>query len=143
MPDQAGESAPVGLLLSDDMIFTSRITGTARALGITMKPARSSDVLLAMAQQHTPALVLIDLSNPGLQLPELLQALRTSSSSMPRMVAYGSHVDAAVLRAAREAGCDPVLPRSKFVEELPRALPEWMRAGTDARIKVRGGVAPK
>ena len=52
---------------------------------------------------------------------------------MPRMVAYGSHVDAAVLRAAREAGCDPVLPRSKFVEELPRALPEWMRAGTDAR----------
>ena len=37
MPDQAGESAPVGLLLSDDMIFTSRITGTARALGITAK----------------------------------------------------------------------------------------------------------
>ena len=133
MPDQAGESAPVGLLLSDDMIFTSRITGTARALGITVKTARSSEVLLAMAPQHRPALILVDLSNPGLQLPELLQALRTSSSSMPRMVAYGSHVDAAVLRAAREAGCDPVLPRSKFVEELPRALPEWMRAGTDAR----------
>jgi CheY-like chemotaxis protein len=132
MADQARESVPVGLLLSDDMIFTSRITGTARALGITVKAARSSDLLLAMAQQHRPALILVDLSNPGLQLPELLQALRTSSSPMPRMVAYGSHVDAAVLRAAREAGCDPVLPRSKFVEELPRALPEWMRAGTDA-----------
>ena len=25
-----------------------------------------------------------------------------------------------------QAGCDPVLPRSKFVEELPRALPEWL-----------------
>jgi CheY-like chemotaxis protein len=132
MTDQAGESAPIGLLLSDDMIFTSRITGTARALGLTVKAARSSDMLLAMARQHTPALVLLDLSNPGLQLPELLQALRTSSSPMPRMVAYGSHVDAAVLRAAREAGCDPVLPRSKFVEELPRALPEWMSAGTES-----------
>ncbi|HMC90512.1 MAG TPA: response regulator [Gemmataceae bacterium] len=132
MPDQAGESAPIGLLLSDDMIFTSRITGTARALGITVKAARSAEVLLAMARQHRPVLILVDLSNPGLQLPELMQALQTSSSSRPRIVAYGSHVDAAVLRAARDAGCDPVLPRSKFVEELPRALPEWIRAGTDA-----------
>ena len=33
---------------------------------------------------------------------------------------------AAGLRAAREAGCDLVLPRSKFVEELPRALPGWL-----------------
>jgi CheY-like chemotaxis protein len=128
MPDQVGESAPVGLLLSDDMIFTSRITGTARALGITVKAARSSDVLLGMARQYPPTLILVDLSNPGLQLPELIQALRTVSPAMPRMVAYGSHVDAAVLHAAREAGCDPVLPRSKFVEELPRALPEWMGA---------------
>jgi hypothetical protein len=41
-------------------------------------------------------------------------------------VAYGPHVHAAALRAAREADCDPVLPRSKFVEDLPRALPAWM-----------------
>ena len=42
------------------------------------------------------------------------------------MVGYGSHVEAATLRAARAAGCDPVWPRSKFVEELPRALPGWL-----------------
>ena len=35
-------------------------------------------------------------------------------------------------RAAKEAGCSVVLPRSKFVEELPRALPEWLGAETDA-----------
>ena len=43
-----------------------------------------------------------------------------------RVVGYGSHVDAATLHAARVAGCDPVLPRSKFVEELPGALPGWL-----------------
>jgi hypothetical protein len=48
-----------------------------------------------------------------------------ASMGGPRVVAYGSHVDTATLRAAREAGCDPVLPRSKFVEELPSALPHW------------------
>jgi hypothetical protein len=49
------------------------------------------------------------------------------------VVAYGSHVDTATLRAAREAGCDVVLPRSKFVEELPTALPTWLapRTGGD------------
>ena len=31
-------SEVAGLLLSDDMIFTSRITGTARDLGLTIKP---------------------------------------------------------------------------------------------------------
>jgi hypothetical protein len=44
---------------------------------------------------------------------------------MPRIVAYGSHVDTAGLRKAREAGCDLVWPRSKFVAELPGALQAW------------------
>ena len=26
----------------------------------------------------------------------------------------------------REAGCDVAWPRSKFVDELPRVLPEWL-----------------
>jgi len=42
------------------------------------------------------------------------------------VVGYGSHVDADTLHAARVAGCDPVLPRSRFVEELPTALAGWL-----------------
>jgi DNA-binding NarL/FixJ family response regulator len=114
-----------GLLLSDDLIFTSRITGTASGLGLTVRAARSADALVELARQSPPRAVLIDLSNPGLALPEFLKRLAEACPAMPRVVAYGSHVDTATLRAAREAGCDPVLPRSKFVEELPRALPGW------------------
>jgi hypothetical protein len=55
-----------------------------------------------------------------------MQQLRTACPVMPRVVAYGPHVDAALLRAARDAGCDPVLPRSKFVEQLSQALTEWI-----------------
>jgi CheY-like chemotaxis protein len=117
---------PEGLLLCDDLIFTSRITGTARGLGLTVRAARSGEALVELARQAPPRGVLIDLSNPGLVLPELLRRLAEVCPTMPRVVAYGSHVDTATLRAAREAGCDPVLPRSKFVEELPRALPGWL-----------------
>jgi DNA-binding NarL/FixJ family response regulator len=120
---------PPGLLLSDDLIFTSRITGTARALGLEVRPARTVDGLVDLARQHAPAGVLLDLGFPGLVLGDLLARLGEACGARPRVVAYGSHVDAAGLRAARAAGCDLVLPRSKFVEDLGRELPGWLGAG--------------
>jgi DNA-binding NarL/FixJ family response regulator len=113
---------PVGLLLSDDLIFTSRITGTARALGLFLRAARTVDALLALATQNQPRCVIVDLAIPGLVLADLFRQL---GDNRPRVVAYGSHVDAESLRAARAAGCDPVMPRSQFIEVLPTALPGW------------------
>jgi CheY-like chemotaxis protein len=115
---------PIGLLLSDDLIFTSRITGTAHDLGLSMKSARSPEALHALAQQQAPCCVILDLSNPGLSIADTVRRLRDGATKVC-IIAYGSHVDTATLRAAREAGCDLVLPRSKFIEELPRLLPTW------------------
>jgi CheY-like chemotaxis protein len=119
---------PSGLLLCDDLLFVSRITGEARALGLTVKSARSLEQLLDLAQKDPPSCVLVDLAFPGLLLPDLFRRLGELCNPPPRVVAYGSHVDADSLRCARLSGCDPVLPRSKFVEELPRALPQWLAA---------------
>jgi DNA-binding NarL/FixJ family response regulator len=118
------------------MIFTSRITGTGKDLGHTIKPARSPEALLALAREQTPRFVIIDLSNPGLNIAELLAGLKAACLPMPYVVAYGSHVDTATLRTAREAGCDIVWPRSKFVEELPKALPLWFTAGDNPRLEM-------
>ena len=126
MPDAIQPAEDVGYVLCDDLIFTSRITGTAQALGIKLRPARSAETLRTLVLQQPPRCVIVDLGNPGLKLAELVEFLRLNCPAMPRVVAYGSHVDADGLHAARAAGCDPVLPRSKFVEELPRALPEWI-----------------
>ena len=116
-----------GLLLCDDLIFTSRITGTAKALGLVVRNARDVASLSRMARQEPPTGVLLDLQHPQLDLVALLAELR--SIGPMRVVGYGSHVDAATLHAARVAGCDPVLPRSRFVEELPTALPGWLGVG--------------
>jgi DNA-binding NarL/FixJ family response regulator len=115
-----------GLLLSDDMIFSSRITGTAQALGLKVNAMKSTKNLMAQAKERMPTCVMVDLSHPDLRLPELIGELRDACSPMPRLVAYGSHVDAATLRAAREAGCDIVLPRSAFVEQLSGSLSQWL-----------------
>jgi DNA-binding NarL/FixJ family response regulator len=118
--------AAVGLLLSDDMIFSSRITGTAQALGLKVIVVKSAKDLTAQARESAPTCIIIDLSHPGLQIDEVIRALHDADSPLPRLVAYGSHVDAATLRAARNAGCDLVFPRSQFVEELPRQLSQWL-----------------
>lgn len=116
-----------GLVLSDDLIFMSRISATAQAAGLAVRQARTPAELVALARQFAPAGVILDLQNPGLDLPALLAELRAICAPMPRVVGYGSHVEAELLRAAREAGCDPVLPRSKFVKDLDRDLAGWLK----------------
>ena len=116
-----------GLLLSDDLIFISRITGIAKHLGYQVSSVRNMSQLVERSRENKPACILIDLANPGLDLGKLISQLQETLSPMPRLVAYGSHVDASGLRAARELGCDPVLPRSRFVEDLPVELPGWFQ----------------
>ncbi len=113
------------VLLCDDLMFTSRITGVGRDLGLTVVPVRTVAALLGIAQRQPPACVILDLANSGLDVRALIEEL-AALPRRPRIIAYGSHVDTASLQAARAAGCDVVLPRSKFVEELATALPRWL-----------------
>lgn len=115
-----------GLHLCDDIMFASRVSGEARVHGLAIKTIRTRQRLLEEAQRERPPCVLLDLAFPGLDLPDLLRHLGEMGDPPPRTVAYGSHVDAESLRAARAAGCDPVLTRGQFVEELPRELPHWL-----------------
>ena len=109
-------------LLSDDLMFTSRVSATAHALGLNVSTVRSQQQLINMTAAGAPKCLLVDLHNPGLAIGELVKSL---AQPRPFVVAYGSHVDAAALQAARDAGCDLVLPRSKFTETLEKSLPAW------------------
>lgn len=117
---------PGGLMLCDDLIFYSRVAATARAAGLVVKQARTPAALLALAAADPPGGVILDLQSDGLDVPALLAGLRATCPAMPTTVAFGSHVEADTLRAARQAGCDRVLPRSKFVEELETDLSAWL-----------------
>lgn len=113
------------LVLCDDLMFTSKVTATARAHGLPAAVARTSADVIRKAPPT--GCVLVDLHLPGLDLPPLLAALRAAGS--PRVIGFGSHVDVETLKAARAAGCDQVLPRSQFTKELETRLPEWAKTG--------------
>jgi hypothetical protein len=123
--------APYGLHLCDDLIFASRVEGTAAALGLPFRSMKTVGELLHFARQTPPRCVIIDVHAPGLVIGELVGEL-AGMTPRPFIVGYGSHVDAAALKGARDAGCDVVWPRSKFVEELPASLPGWFTIGEAA-----------
>lgn len=112
------------LLLCDDLIFTSKVTATARAVGVPVSVARTTIGLLAKVEAQPPACVILDLHNPTLLVSELLPQLRAAVPAV-HVVGFGSHVDVIALKAARAAGCHEVLPRSQFAEELETRLPGW------------------
>lgn len=114
---------PTGFLLSDDLLFTSRIAGTARSLGLPLQTHRTVAALVAAAQDDKPACVIVDLHHPELDMARLVGAFKSAAGCT--MVGYGSHVAADVLHQARAMGCDIVLPRSKFVETLADDLAKW------------------
>jgi DNA-binding NarL/FixJ family response regulator len=113
-------------MICDDLIFTSRVTTTARAKGLVVTPVRSAEEAVRRAREASPACVIVDLHTAGGDLPALLVGLREACPTMPRVVAYGSHVNKELLQAARDTGCDIVLPRSKFASGLETDLAEWL-----------------
>ncbi len=121
------QAKPVALLLCDDLLFSSSIQGHARHLGLDLRTARTPTDLVTLAQSCKPRLVLVDLHAPGLSIADMARALKEIST--PAIVAYGSHVQSEVLQQAREAGCDLVLPRSRFVADMPSQLAAWAGIG--------------
>ncbi len=113
---------PRGLLLCDDLLFGSKVTVTARAAGLDVAMVRSLERFAALAAESPPTAVILDLQHNGLDLPALLAALPPTT----RVVGFGSHTDAATLKAAREAGCDLVLPRSKLVARVEADIAGWL-----------------
>ena len=105
------------IALGDDLIFFSRIAAEAHAAGLTARQHRDPGTVTETARVNSSRVVLLDLTYPGLDVSKIV-----SDAAGLRVVAYGPHVEAEMLRAARRAGCDLVLPRSKFVEELPAIL---------------------
>jgi len=128
VPTPAG---PAGLLLSRDLIFTTKVVGTARALGLVVVSAGNAALASAMLQQWTPEAVFVDLAAGDLVAPSALAVYRAQAAGTA-FVAFGSHVDAAALQAARDAGCEEVMPRSRFSAELPDLLRRHLSANPQA-----------
>ena len=102
------------IALVRDLMFSSKVSATARAVGSEVVIVREPGKLAGQKGRE----LLVDLSLPG-----AIEAAASwkAENSTARVVGFVSHVDTATIQRAREAGLE-VMARSGFVEALPTLL---------------------
>ena len=107
------------LAIVEDLVFQARIEAAAASLGVEVRIAKTG--AQAQAIWSDAAVVVVDLNLTSADALEAIRLLRAQRPAV-RIIGYGSHVQAERLAQARAAGCTTVLPRSAFVQQLPRLL---------------------
>ena len=113
------------LYLAADLVWATKIKATAQAVGVPARPARTLDMLEARLADSPVKAVVLDLENAGEALAFIGRLRGPSASAAERQIkvlAWGPHVAADQLAAARSAGADFVLTRGAFDHRLAEIL---------------------
>jgi CheY-like chemotaxis protein len=108
----------------DDLFFQAKIQETARKLNVKLEFVKSEADLsdrLKLNGEEKPSLIIFDLNNASVKpltlIPKLKSKLKKTS-----VIGFLSHVQGDLKQKAHEVGCDMVLPRSAFSQNLPQLL---------------------
>ena len=108
----------------DDLFFQAKIQETARKLNVKMEFVKSETDLtdkIKLNGEEKPSLIIFDLNNNSVKpltlIPKLKSKLKKTS-----VIGFLSHVQGDLKQKAHEVGCDMVLPRSAFSQNLPQLL---------------------
>ena len=111
------------LLLSNNLMFLPRIQ---QAAGSTVSIVRASnlDRLKDLISESPIDIVVADLEYDQGFWHKALQLFQENQDLNPKMIAYGPHEDTNSMELARSLGCDPVLAKGAFVNNLKSILEE-------------------
>jgi hypothetical protein len=124
----AAVSAARLLLLSGDLMLSSQLEAPARAVGLSLAVAPSSEVLSQMLAAEAPALVVIDLADHAFAADATCGLVRERA---PRacILAFYPHVRPELGKNGEAAGCDLVIPRSRFFTRTADVFREALESG--------------
>ena len=111
------------IVLIEDLFFQAKLHETAKLTGITLQTATTGEQLLKAAAESPAALVIVDLNARQGSLDAVEQLCKSTGAASPRrVIAFLSHVQTELADRARAAGCQDVMPRSKFTQNLAAIL---------------------
>ncbi|MDQ2711739.1 MAG: response regulator [Acidobacteriota bacterium] len=114
----------VGVL--SDLMFMVKIQETAKRAGVESVFVKSQAEALAQAKEN-PAVMILDLNYGASKPLELIAALKGNQATRDiSLLGYVSHVQVDLRRAAEEKGCDVVVARSAFSQNLPELLSRFL-----------------
>ena len=105
------------LYVTPDLFLSSRVCSLARDHGLDVKVVASIEAAGQRLADDEITLVILDLTMVGDDVAHAVADLKRNTPNL-RIVAYGPHVDHELLTAAQEAGCDNVMPKSQFDQQI-------------------------
>jgi hypothetical protein len=121
------EDAPTKIFFFiEDLFFIAKIQETARKLGVKVAFVKNDKeaiaALTSKEEEDRPGLIVFDLNNANVKPLTLIPKLKTKLKRSTSIVGFLSHLQGDLKAKAVEAGCDTVMPRAAFSQNLPNLL---------------------
>src|SRR5215813_12583565 len=125
-PLKQREDAPTRIFcLIDDLFFLAKIQEVSRKLNVKVEFVKSEkefDEKEGSEGEDKPSLIIVDLNSNSIKPLTVIPKLRSRFKKSTSIVGFVSHVQGDLKMKAQEAGCDVVMPRSAFSQNLPSIL---------------------
>lgn len=110
----------------EDLFFTAKIQETARKQGVKIAFVKNEKDAVAEltsgAEENKPALIVFDLNNANAKPLTLIPKLKAKLKKSVSVIGFLSHLQGDLKAKAVEAGCDAVMARAAFSQNLPNLL---------------------
>ncbi|HWZ45547.1 MAG TPA: hypothetical protein VNW97_18885 [Candidatus Saccharimonadales bacterium] len=109
----------------DDLFFLAKIQEVGRKLNVKVDFVKSEKDILAWALENPeekPSLIIVDLNSNSIKPLSIITKLKSKFKKGTSVLGFVSHVQGDLKLKAQEAGCDAVMPRSAFSQNLPNLL---------------------
>jgi CheY-like chemotaxis protein len=109
----------------DDLFFLAKINETARKLGVKVEFVKTDKEVFEKVADNgngKPSLIIFDLNNLNAKPLTVIPKLKSKLKKETNIIGFVSHVQGELKMKAQEAGCDMVLPRSAFSQNLAQLM---------------------
>lgn len=133
--EQAADAPTKIVCFIDDLFFLAKIQETARKMGVKVEFAKAEKETidrLTNGEEEKPSLIIFDLNSANAKPLQTIPKLKSKLKKQTSIVGFLSHIQGDLKLKAQEAGCDMVVPRSAFSQNLPALL---RRHSTDLDVE--------
>jgi CheY-like chemotaxis protein len=110
------------LAVMTDLFFSVKINDIAKKLGMSVEFVKDKDVVLEKVRAK-PAVVIFDLNYDAIDPVGIIRSIKADpATKRVSTLGFVSHVQTDLKLSAQEAGCDMVVARSVFAQNLPMIL---------------------
>ena len=108
------------LAVVNDLFFSVKLTEAAKRNGLALEFVKEAKLLLEKAGDR-PSLIIFDLNFEDVEPLKLIQELKSQPLTKGiSLIGYLSHIQVDLKQQAQAAGCDMVMARSAFSQNMPQ-----------------------